>query len=127
MKAAKTFTATTLAWLPSYASMKEVNRHIDADATDQAISCIQMTNHDMTEQGWTQIGTASVTITLQDDDAIVGNQVATLRKELQAARAEAHMREQSITDRINNLLAITCDPVAPQRPQPHIFDNESSN
>lgn len=122
MKVGKTFTGTTRAWLAGYDSMHELNSRIDSGATERAVGLIQFSNHDMSDHGWTNIGTASITVTLDDADTIVSNQVAVLQQELQKARAESFMREQAITDKINSLLAIENDtPASANNPDNYPF------
>jgi hypothetical protein len=54
----------------------------------------------------TKIGTAVVTVTLFPKATIHTQELATLNKALQAVRAENHVRENAILDRISKLSAI---------------------
>ena len=54
----------------------------------------------------TKIGTAVVTVTLFPKAEIHTQELATLNKKLQEVRAENHVRESAILDRISKLTAI---------------------
>jgi hypothetical protein len=55
----------------------------------------------------TQIGTAVVTVTLFPKAEIHTQELAILNEALQTVRAENHVRENAILDRISKLTAIT--------------------
>ena len=54
-----------------------------------------------------KIGTAVVTVTLFPKEQIYIQELATLNKKLQEVRAENHVRENVILDRISKLTALT--------------------
>jgi len=60
-------------------------------------------------QGFPQIGTVEVIITLHSHDQVVSGQITGLKKQLEKQRADAHMAERAILDRISNLQALTLD------------------
>jgi hypothetical protein len=62
------------------------------------------------KQGYPLIGTAEVTVTLHSSDEIVQNQITALQAQLQDARAQAHLAEQAILERISKLQALTYEP-----------------
>lgn len=61
------------------------------------------------ENGYTQVGTAEVEITLFEDGTINGNAIEMLRKQRNKELAESQMRINKIDEAIQNLLAITND------------------
>lgn len=61
------------------------------------------------EQGYTQVGTAEVEITLFDEKTISIGAVETLRKQRNKELAESQMRLNKIDEAIQNLLAIAND------------------
>ena len=62
---------------------------------------------DFEDRHATKIGTAVVTITLFPKAEIHTKELATLNKKLQEVRAENHVRENDILDRISKLTALT--------------------
>ena len=62
---------------------------------------------DMSDYGYSVVGTAEVTITLHDPDKIVGDKVEALRAEAKKVQADATAAVTRITRQINELLAIT--------------------
>lgn len=57
--------------------------------------------------GYTQIGTATVTVELYTENEIAAGQLAALNKQLQEVRAENQQRENAILDQISKLQALT--------------------
>lgn len=72
---------------------------------DILVGCLAY--YDRPLEGWTEIGTATITVTLADPDTVVANEIASLQQQLQRERAESQVRQNAITDRISKLLAIT--------------------
>ena len=60
----------------------------------------------MSSYGWTRVGTAEVSITLDDCKTDTANQVAILQSLLKEMRAEHQQAQNRLTKRINELLAI---------------------
>lgn len=59
------------------------------------------------EQGYTQVGTATVAIEFIDRADVTANAVAALEKQKKAVLAEAHAKSVEIDRQIQTLLAIT--------------------
>ena len=92
------FTAKAL--LPGYYGIDQVARcevmpQISTDASGYFES-----------QGYTLIGTATVTIELHTEDQIMAAKLAALKEQLQTVRAENQQRENAILDQISKLQAI---------------------
>lgn len=62
------------------------------------------------KHGYPLIGTAEVTVTLHSNDEIVQRQITSLHAQLQDARAQAHLAEQAILEKISKLQALTYEP-----------------
>ena len=108
-----TFTGQTKAWISSstYKSMNELVEILESGNIKSAVDYVTYANHDMSLSGWTHIGAAEITVTLLPQEDIVSKEVEGLKKQLQAVRAEAQMRENAILDRISKLQALTYDEV----------------
>ena len=63
-------------------------------------------------EGYTEIGTAEITITLHDRDEIVANKLGELKARLQQTQADAEVACNRIREQIQSLLAITYQPEA---------------
>ena len=61
---------------------------------------------DMSDSGWVKVGTAEITIKLDELPDVASNQVAALRSKLEEMRAEHQLQQTALQERINNLLAI---------------------
>ena len=76
--------------------------------SDNALfDALHVSNADMSEYGYSYVGTAEVTITLNDPDTIVGDKVSSLRAEATKVQADAQAAVTRIQRQINELLAIT--------------------
>lgn len=61
------------------------------------------------QQGYSLIGTATVTIELHTNDQIMAAKLEALQAKLQTVRAENQQRENAILDQISKLTAISYD------------------
>lgn len=61
------------------------------------------------QQGYSLIGTATVTIELHTNDQIMAAKLEALQAQLQTVRAENQQRENVILDKISKLTAISYD------------------
>lgn len=59
--------------------------------------------------GWTRVGTATITVELVDEEEMVANKIDSLRQEITRVRADAHAKETHLEGKIQQLLAITND------------------
>lgn len=100
-------TFETTAWLTSSYSASPEDL-----LQGKALNSIAVSQHDMTDCGWTRVGKATVTVELLSQDAMVEAKVDALQAELQTARAEFSVKESRIQEQIQNLLAITYTPEA---------------
>lgn len=58
------------------------------------------------QQGYSLIGTATITVELHTEDQLMAAKLAALKEQLQAVRAENQQRENAILDQISKLQAI---------------------
>lgn len=73
----------------------------------KAVGKLSYSDHDMTEQGWTKIGTAQITLDLIDDEQMVANKVVSLNAEIRKIRANSENAITELQAKIQSLLAIT--------------------
>lgn len=59
---------------------------------------------------YVRLGTVRVTIEFDDNETIVANQIEALKASLHTVRAENHLREQEIIEKISKLQAIEYTP-----------------
>lgn len=98
-----TVTAAMKAWLPSHSFTSPT------DLLAGKIDGLFYSNADMASSGWTEVGSASITLELIDTRAMIDNKVEALKQEGAAIRAEAYQKTMRIDEQIRNLLAISYD------------------
>ena len=103
-KQAKQAKGTVNVWLPSGSYTKSSELHKLDD--ERLIASVQFQNIDMSRNGWTRVGTAEVSITLDDCKTCTANQVAILQSQLKEMRAEHQQAQNRLTKQIHELLAI---------------------
>lgn len=112
------FTGTTKAWIssPSYREISDVLELLKEGEPDKAIGYLAYSNHDMSTSGWVEVGTATITVNLCNNDTVTVKQIAAMHQELQNVRAENQMRENFILERISKLQALTYDATTVSEP-----------
>ena len=94
---------TAKAYLSSYIDITEV-----ANGSHMPMICNSDSGY-LEKQGYTPIGTATVTIELHTNDHIMAAKLEALQAQLQTVRAENQQRENAILDQISKLTAISYD------------------
>ena len=91
-------------WLSSgaYPKPSELQKLDDKELVD----LLYFQNADMSSYGWTRVGTAEVSITMDDCNTVTANQVAILQSQLKEMRAEHQQAQNRLTKQIQELLAI---------------------
>jgi hypothetical protein len=84
---AKTITIETMAWLTAGAGPDVLK---DGDST----SGIGFASHDMSTCMWSQVGKATITIEVPDEQVLIDNKVEALKAEKQRVIADAEVRCQ---------------------------------
>lgn len=102
------FTGTTKVWTTSpWGNIDSVLHTIKEGNLDEAASALTYINHDMSEtDGWAEVGIATITVTFHPREAVVAKELEGLKAQLEKVRADNHMRENAILDRISKLQAI---------------------
>ena len=95
---------TEYAWVPQYVSLDSV---LNGDATPSLSSSNIGDGGYFEREGYTYIGTATVTVEVNSNDQIVMDQIKSLNTQLQAVRAEAQQKENQILLQISKLQALT--------------------
>lgn len=102
----KTVSATVKAWIAQHSSVSPADL-----LKGERIDDLQFSAVDMSRAGWTQVGTATITVQLTDERTMVSNKVNALREEAKNIRAEATAKVTRIEGQINDLLALSFDGV----------------
>ena len=97
-------TATTTAWITPVCPLSP--EQILNPVGDQLVRAAMFIDLDMTDHGYTKIGTATIEFDLIDRNEMIDNKVAALRAELQGVKAEAQVKVQKLEDQLQSLLAI---------------------
>lgn len=106
-----TATGTLRAYITSkWDSIDDILDLVSKGKASQALSTMGFAAHDMTESGWNEVGIAEVTITFHPIETVAAKELEALKKQLEKVRAENHVRENAILDRISKLQAITYEP-----------------
>jgi hypothetical protein len=105
------FTGTTKVWTTSqWRNVEHILHLVKEGDLDEAASGMTYINHDMSDaEGWVEVGVATITVTFHPREELVAKELEGLNTHLQKVRAENHMRENAILDRISKLQAITYD------------------
>jgi len=96
-------TGTITAWMTPYNLL-----NADQLRDPKCVQQLSYSHHNMAPE-WVKVGTAEVTVTLETDANITNGAITALRAEQQQVRADAEVKAQQIEQRIQTLLAITCD------------------
>ena len=101
-------TGTAKAWTTSkWMGIDKINHMIAEGENDEAISGMTYINHDMSgTEEWTEVGIAEITVTFYPREDVVAKELKGLNKQLEKVRADNHMRENAILDRISKLQAL---------------------
>ena len=100
-------TVKTGAWLTNdYTTIDELVKM----SQEELVSRLHAYDFDGHIEGWTLVGTAEVSITLDDPDKMIANKVDALKVELTKTKADAEAKCNFLQGQINNLLAIEFKP-----------------
>lgn len=104
-----TITGNVRAWIiDTWRTVKDIEDRAKRDPAD-AVAGLAYTHadQDMSDCGWIEVGTATITATLNNNETVNAKQVENLKAQIQEIQAEAHKKVQVLQDRIQSLLAIT--------------------
>lgn len=99
----KQITSTATAWIPTHETIRLLEQEPDRVIGDLAYA---HPSQDMTTSGWISIGTAEITVTVNDHEALLKTQINALREAQRAIEAEASAKSTRIEQQIQSLLAI---------------------
>jgi hypothetical protein len=94
---------TTKAWLGKYTSLSVANNPSD----DMIINEISFSKADMSMNGWTLIGEATVSLNMISNEEIINSKIATLKAEKQKIQADAFVQANELEEEISKLLYIS--------------------
>lgn len=101
-----TITATIPAWMNfEYSDISRIDALLAEGHADKAVNLPLYTIHGI--KGYTQIGTAEITLTLLPASDMHGQQLKALKEQLQDVRAENQRKENYLLDKISKLSALT--------------------
>lgn len=109
MRTPKQFTGTAKAWTTSnWRNMDTLLQAVAKGEFEEAVGeILSYTNHDMSSsEEWAEVGVATITVTLFPREQVVEKELSGLKQQLEKVRADNHMRENAILDRISKLQAI---------------------
>ena len=95
---------TITAWLSKHSRLSP--EQILTATSEQLVDSTSFTNLDMSSQGYTKIGVATIEFDLIDRNEMIDNKVIALRAELQGVKAEAQVKVQRLEEQLQSLLAI---------------------
>ena len=75
---------------------------------DQAVSRVNLSAD--VPDGWVKVGTATVTVTFDDDNTITGNLIDSLNAKKSKTLADAQVEANAIEQKIQSLMAIEYRP-----------------
>lgn len=97
------------AWASVGWAAQRLNDHIKAGEIDDATAVMTYTNLDMSDNGYIEVGIATITVEFYPREQIVAKQVDGLREQLRQHRIKAHQAEQAILEQISKLQALPLD------------------
>lgn len=96
----KTVNGQLLAWLSAY--------QLNEDPSN--LTSLTFSNQDMSECGWTQVGTAEISVTLLEDSEILSGKLSSLDEAEKRVKADAQNKLTEIERQRQQLLAIEYRP-----------------
>lgn len=100
--------ATTTAWLASWRSVDDLMDGLKNGDYQKIVDYLSYASWDMArgENPYTEIGQATITVSIMPRDQLAAAQVKALKKELENERAKFMERQAEILEQINKLQAI---------------------
>jgi len=95
---------TITAWLTKHSRLSP--EQILTATGEQLVDSVSFTNLDMSTQGYTKIGTASIEFDLISNKEMIQNKVVAWQAEMQIVKADAQVKVQRLEDQLQSLLAI---------------------
>jgi hypothetical protein len=105
----KTITGDALVWISKHSRIGPGNMPKPEDISDFTFTSAKINKAHWLREGYTEVGTATITVNTVDEKALIENKVEALKAEAVSIRAEATAKVTQIEGQIQSLLAITCD------------------
>ncbi len=103
----RTITATMPAWLTNnYTTPDELEKGDPA----RVIGTLSYFPKNVCPESWVQVGTAKIEVTLISREELIDHKADQLRAEIQKTQADAAVKVNMLTEKLNSLLAITYKP-----------------
>ena len=118
----KTFSYTKRAWATSPTHLDNIR---NPELSPEECSEIQVTDSDMAEHGWIEVGTAVTAITFAPDDQLISNTVSQLEATMQKLRTDTFVKLEGLRVMKENLLALTYN--TPESAAPMESDRTDDN
>lgn len=100
--------ATTIAWATDDYGIESLLGAMEKGNSKGAINSMSFYHSEtMTAQGWVKVGTATIEVEILPISELQSQQLATLVAQLEKERAESQVRQNTITDKISKLQALT--------------------
>jgi hypothetical protein len=101
-------TATTTAWLASWRNVNDLHASLQKGKFREVVDSLSYASWDMGkgESPYTEIGEATITVSVKPRDQLAASQVRALQKTLEAERAKFMERQSEILEQINKLQAL---------------------
>ena len=109
MTSPKTITGTLHAYVSDFVMEHCINPEMIVNGDPDVLQYATFRAEAKDRAEHTLIGTAVITMTLLPLDAVVTNQVASLRQQIKNVRAEAENKATQLERQVQQLLAITMD------------------
>jgi hypothetical protein len=100
--AKRKITGTLFVSLSEYSDPERLKDKDDA----KALLALTFSQCDLSSSGYSKAGTATVTVTLDDEKQLIENKADSLRAEIKKVRAESQNAITKLTEKLNSLLAI---------------------
>lgn len=96
-------TGKTTAWLSSFQGPQD----LISNDPDKLIARLYFASHDMSTSGWSKVGVATVTLEIPDEKTLIDNKAESIKAEIKKVKAAAQNAITQLTEKLNQLLAIS--------------------
>lgn len=103
----RTITATMPAWLANEWTSPEELYGDDQQKVAELLAYYKM---ECAPHDWVRVGTATLIVELFDRDELIASKADSIRAEIQKTQADAVVKVNALTEKLNSLLAITYKP-----------------
>lgn len=100
----RTFTYTAPVYLTNTTTFGLKPEHMESRSDEELAKQLQISLYHVKE--WTRVGSAEVTITLDDGDKLIQQRVESLRARRESILQEANLQAAQINNELNSLLAL---------------------